>query len=221
MGTHACTHARLLGAIKQFAKTSFQSLAFCPSAGHHPTRGWAKAPRLRRAARPPHSTRKRCLLGHGFRITEADRLSPSVPTFVDCKQLTISRGDKTQPRAWQNSSYSSLLLGPRLPDSHGCRQPVRTDQLAKPGGSLLVCRQVHRGEDAVCGNVNTAGTILWGCAPVAACPASAKGMKSQGGVAQEESGPARAAPAEEPGCTTLLGDGLRAKPARCLLASHP
>lgn len=32
-----CTHTRLLGVIKQFAKTSFQSLAFCPSASHHPT----------------------------------------------------------------------------------------------------------------------------------------------------------------------------------------
>lgn len=99
MGTQACTHARLLGVIKQFAKTSIQSVAFCPSAGHHPTRGWADT-KTEASSSATAQHKEEMSSGHGFRITETDRLSPSVPTFADFKQLSISWSDKTRPRAW-------------------------------------------------------------------------------------------------------------------------
>lgn len=71
----------------------------------------------------------------------------------------------------------------------------------------------------------TAATILSGCPAVAACPASAKGMKSQEGLLRRN--PCQLALlqrgnwAVRPGEETLLGDGLGAESARCLLASDP
>lgn len=126
---HTRTRARdkVLGVIKAFAKRSFQSLAFCPSAGRHPASGWAKTPRPMRAARPPHATSRRCLLGHGLRVTEADRLSPPVPTFVDCNQLTR---DKT----WAGRPGEETLLG------HGLgAKAARCLLVSQPGRDGFEC----------------------------------------------------------------------------------
>jgi len=105
--------------------------------------------------------------------------------LVNCKQLTISRSDKTRPRAWRNRSYVSLLLGLRLPGSHGSRHwSVRTSVPRWVAARL----QVRRREDAVFGNVNSShhfvGLFRCGC-----LPGFSQGHGEPGGAAQEEPRP--------------------------------
>lgn len=90
-----CVHCSC-GAMEQFAKTSFQSLAFCPSALTPHVRVGTDTMR-EEGSRDPAKHREEVSSEPQDRYRRGRQNVPSVPTFADCKLLTISQSDKAQP----------------------------------------------------------------------------------------------------------------------------
>lgn len=81
---------------EQFAKTSFESLAFCPSAITPDVRmGTGTMTEVGSLDAAQHQQEMSSEPQDRYRRDRQN--APSVPTFADCKPLAISRSDKAQP----------------------------------------------------------------------------------------------------------------------------
>lgn len=90
-----CAHC-LRGAMEQFAKTSFESLAFCPSAITPDVRVGRDTMR-EEGSLDPSQHQEEMSSELWDRYCRGRQNVPLVPTFADCKPLTISQSDNAQP----------------------------------------------------------------------------------------------------------------------------
>lgn len=90
-----CAHC-LREAMEQFAKTSFESLAFCPFSITPDVRLGTDTMR-EEGSLDPSQHQEGTISEPQDRYRRGGQNVPSVPTFADCKPLPISQSEKAQP----------------------------------------------------------------------------------------------------------------------------